>query len=173
MVPGLADVEHALAIARRSRSDPQEMVPALIRTAWVRMRTGDEAHARDLFAEAVPLLDQDPHARPWILSELAAELGESATIRPILSRLPETPGRNAMLAVLDGDDEQAARLYAEAGHALFEAEARLRWGEQLIAAGRRVEGEVELEKALDFYRPIGATLFVERGERLLTEAATG
>jgi len=169
---GLADVDGALTLARRSPDDPQEMVPALVRTAWVRTRTGDEANAHALFAEAVPLLLQDPHARPWMLSELAAELGESAAIRPILSRLPQTPGRDAMLAVLDGDDEQAARLYAQAGHVLFEAEARLRWGERLIAIGRRPEGDEEIARALDFYRPIGATLFVERGERLLAREAT-
>jgi hypothetical protein len=30
-----------------------------------------------------------------------------------------------------------------------------------------------LERALAFYRPIGASMFVERGERLLAREATG
>jgi hypothetical protein len=40
----------------------------------------------------------------------------------------------------------------------------------LIEAGRFAEGEAELEKALDFYRSVGATFLIERGERLLAEA---
>ena len=55
--------------------------------------------------------------------------------------------------------------------AMFEAEARLRAAEQFLAAGRRAEGETELEKALAFYRSVGATLFIERGEALLAKIA--
>ncbi len=52
----------------------------------------------------------------------------------------------------------------------LEALARLLGGEELIDAGRRAEGEAEIEKALAFYRSVGATFFVQRGERLLAEA---
>ena len=45
--------------------------------------------------------------------------------------------------------------------------------EELIETGRRDEGEAELEKALAFYRSVGATFFIERGEALLAQAATG
>ena len=169
----LTDFDRALALARESPRDPQTMVPALVRGAWGRLRAGDEPPARALCAEALPLLQQDPHARPWILPELALELGESASIRPIVSRLASSPGRDAMLAVLDGDDAQAAGLYGQVGNALFEAEAWLRLAERLFAAGRRVEAEDTLARALDFYRPLGAILFIERGERLLAREATG
>ncbi len=168
----LSDFDDALALARESPHDPQTMVPPLIRGAWARLRPGDEATARALFTEAIPLLQRDPHARPWILPELAFELGESASVRPILSRLPSSPGRDAMLAVLDGDHARAVMLYGQAGNALFEAEARLRLAEALFGEGRRAEGEGALAQALDFYRPIGATLFLERGERLLAREAT-
>ena len=36
--------------------------------------------------------------------------------------------------------------------------------------GERAEGEAELEKALAFYRSVGATFFLERGEALLDAA---
>ena len=52
----------------------------------------------------------------------------------------------------------------------FEALARLFGGEELIDAGRRAEGEAELEKALAFYRSVGATFFIQRGETLLAPA---
>ena len=102
---------------------------------------------------------------------MAVELGETATVRQVLASLTPSPGYRAMLAVLDGDFAQASELYAEAGVLLFEAEARLRAAEELLATGRRLEGEVELEKALSFYRSAGAVLFIERGEALLAKIA--
>jgi len=104
---------------------------------------------------------------------VAVDLGETTVTRRVLSERPDTPGNRAMLAVLDGDFEGAAQWYGEAGIALFEAESRLRHAEHLIGNGHRDAGAVELERALDFYRHIGASLFVERGERLLAETATG
>jgi exonuclease VII small subunit len=77
-----------------------------------------------------------------------------------------------MIAVVDGDFEEASRLYGEAKIRLFEAEARLRLAEQLVASGRIEQADAELERALAFYRPIGATLFVERAERLLADEKT-
>ncbi len=55
----------------------------------------------------------------------------------------------------------------------FEADARFAAAEELIEAGRRAEGEEQLEQALAFYRSVGATFFVQRGEALLAQAATG
>ena len=124
-----------------------------------------------MFAESVRLLRKLPHSRPWTLSEVAVEMGETSALREIMAALPTSPGQRAMVAVLDGDFLEAAEGYAEAGILLFEAEARLRLAEQLLAAGRSAEGEVELEKALTFYRSVGATLFIERGEALLAKTA--
>jgi len=56
------------------------------------------------------------------------------------------------------------------GATTFEAVARLLAGEELIETGRRAEGEAEIEKALGFYRSVGATFLVQRGERLLAQA---
>lgn len=171
--PELPDFERALGLAREMRRDPQGMVPALVRNAWARLRIGDDTEARALFAEAMPLLEQDPYARPWMLPELAFELGETRDVRDIMLRVVPSPGRDAMLAVLDGDFEAAARHYGEAGILLFEAESYLRYAEQLFAAGHANEGNATLDRALAFYRPIGAALFVDRAEALLAREATG
>ena len=98
---------------------------------------------------------------------------ETDNVCEVLLRLPPSPGLAAMLAVLEGNFFEAAEGYAAASLLLFEAEARLRLAEQLVADGRRSEADGEISKALAFYRPNGATLFVEWGERLLSEAATG
>ena len=167
----LPDFRRALQLARDAASiDPNGLVPALVRTAWADLQVGRIAEARDEFREALPLLLSNPYSKPWLVAEVAFELGETSTVREALLALPADAGRHGMVAVLDGDFAAAARFYAEANLLLFEAEARLRWAEELLANGHRPEGEGEIEKALAFYGPIGATLFVERGEALLVGA---
>ena len=167
----LADFEHALRLARSAPSDRDFLVPALVRNAWAYLQIGRAAEARATFAEALPLLEEQPNVRAWSVAEVALELGETSKLREILATLPPSPGHRAMVAILDGRFVEAAELYAETGILLFEAEARLRAAEQLLSAGRAAEGEVQLEKALAFYRSVGATLFVERGEALLAKIA--
>jgi tetratricopeptide (TPR) repeat protein len=169
----VSDFERALELGREHGDDPQHLVPALVRTGWAYLQIGRSTEALVHFNEALPLFDQDIYAKTWTFAELAYDLGETAAARRILSQLPPTPGHRAMLAVLDGDFATSAELYGEAGIALFEAESHLRHAEQLFAAGRIDEGGAALEQALGFYRPIGATLFVERGERLLAREAAG
>jgi class 3 adenylate cyclase/tetratricopeptide (TPR) repeat protein len=167
----MEDFRRGLEIARETQDDPQSLVPALVRLAWANLQMGHVADARAAFAEAMPLLEKHPYARPWTLPEVAVDLGETSTVRRVLASLPPSPGYRAMLAVLDGDFGRASELYAEAGILLFEAEARLRAAEQLLATGRHVEGEIELETALSFYRSAGAVLFIERGEALRAKIA--
>jgi len=167
----LEDFRRGLELAREIADDPQSLAPALVRIAWAYLQLGRISDARVAFREAIPILEKYPYARPWTLPEVAFDLGETSVIREILAGLPPSPGYQAMLAVLDGNFAEAAELYAEAGILLFEAEARLRAAEQLLAAGRTTEGGVALEGALAFYRFAGATLFIERGERLLAKSA--
>ena len=55
----------------------------------------------------------------------------------------------------------------------IEADVRFGAAEALIAQGRAAEGQAELEKALAFYRSVGATFYISRGEALLGQAAAG
>ena len=105
------------------------------------------------------------------MAEVAVDVGQSQAVREILEQLLPSPGRSAMLALTDGSYAEAAEHYAEAGIRLFEAEARLRNAERLIADGRPQDGAPDLARALDFYRSVGATLFIQRGEALLSAAA--
>ncbi|HSI97004.1 MAG TPA: hypothetical protein VK926_01460, partial [Gaiellaceae bacterium] len=57
------------------------------------------------------------------------------------------------------------------GATWIQAEVRLTAAEELVESGRRDEAEVELQRALAFYRSVGATFFVERGEALLATPA--
>ena len=42
---------------------------------------------------------------------------------------------------------------------------------ELIENGRHAEGEEQLEKALGFYRSVGATFFINRAEQLVAKTA--
>ena len=169
----LEDFRLSLALARETPSNPQNMAPALIRSAWAYFRVGLFADAQAALEEALPFLRKDPFARPWTLAEVAVDLGKTAEVHEILEPLPPSVGRSAMLALVEGRFKDAAEHYGLANIRLFEAEARLRAAEQLLFEGHTDDGEAELEKALAFYRSVDAALFVEWGERLMAEAATG
>ncbi len=70
-----------------------------------------------------------------------------------------------------GDFARAADRYEEIGSLSDEAEARLRAAKSLMASGNGAEGEIQLERALGFYRPVGATRFIREGEALLAAAS--
>jgi predicted ATPase/class 3 adenylate cyclase len=99
---------------------------------------------------------------------------EDVGIAPDMRRLVETaaPGgfKDASAAALDGDLRGAAAIFASIGTPTAEAEARLRAAERFFAQGLLADGEAELGKALDFYRSVGATFFIERGEDLRAKA---
>jgi len=52
-----------------------------------------------------------------------------------------------------------------------EALARLRAAEVSAAAGRRAEADEHLQRALAFYRSVGATRYIREGEALLAASA--
>ena len=101
------------------------------------------------------------------LAVVAERLGLPAEVREVVERAPESPWRQAALAGLEGDFPRAAAIYDEMGLAFLAAQSRLAAGESSIGQGRRAEGEVALEEALEFFRSVGATFYVERGESLL------
>jgi hypothetical protein len=56
------------------------------------------------------------------------------------------------------------------GSPTIEADLRLRAGERLLQAGRQLEGEAELRKAIEFHTRVGATHYVHRAEGALAES---
>jgi len=72
--------------------------------------------------------------------------------------------------ILDGL-EQAAGTFDEIGCAPDEAEARIRAGQALAAAGRRTEAGEQFERALGFYRAVGATRYASQCEQAFADTA--
>ena len=106
-----------------------------------------------------------------LLSSIAGGLGIRDELRDVVALAPTGPWKDAATAGANGDLVRAAELYGQMGLVAIEAEMRLSAAEELIGNVRLVEGAVELEKALGFYRSVGATYFIERGEKLLVKSA--
>jgi class 3 adenylate cyclase/tetratricopeptide (TPR) repeat protein len=169
--PGaLADWERMLALARETK-EPQRMVPALLQTARGYALLGRDAEARALASEAIDLARGRPELGELMghVAGVAKQLGLREEMREIAAQAHETPWQRAAVSALSGDFVTAAEIYAEGGASTIEADERFWAAHELIEAGRRAEAEEQLEKALTFYRSVGATFFLERGERLLTD----
>ncbi len=82
-----------------------------------------------------------------------------------------TPWVDAASAICSGELRRAADVLEETGYPTGEAYARLRAAKQFVEEGRRAEADAELNRALAFYREVGATAYVREGEALLAESA--
>jgi hypothetical protein len=144
--------------------------------AYVLARTGEHDRARALAADYITELgkgDELQFAAVHLPTAAAAArrlaLGDDL-LRALRDR-PVTRWIDATRAYLSADYAGAADLLRRIGSRPEEAEARLRAAEQLIAAGRRPEGEGQLGLALEFYRSVRATHFIGECEALLTASA--
>ena len=170
----LADLRRALELAREAK-DPQARLPALDLCVGPFEALGFLDDARELVREAIELARRYPHAATWgmgfgiCFSRSVTRLEEE--LREILELAPAGPWKDLVLVCLDREFLRAAEIWAEAGSPTWEALLRLRAAEELIETARRPEGEAELVKALAFYRKVGATLYISRGEQLLAKSA--
>lgn len=133
---------------------------------------GDEEDARALAVEALELARENVEmaAAANHLIFIAGPLGLRDELREIVERSLEGTWKDLTTAGARGELVRAADLYRGLGVPSFEALARLFAGEELIAAGRHAEGEVEVERAMTFFRSVGGDFFVRRGEALLAGA---
>ncbi|MDQ3380359.1 MAG: AAA family ATPase [Actinomycetota bacterium] len=167
----LDDVGKALEAARPAK-DPQVLIPTLGIAARVYAELGRDDEARLLAAELLEAMARSGDWRLFDFVWVAERLHYGATLRRLIEQAPaQTRWSVAFLAVLDREFETAASLFLEIGALNFEADARLRAAEKLVAEGRRSEAGEQLEKALAFFRSVGATRYVSRSEELLAAAS--
>jgi hypothetical protein len=82
-----------------------------------------------------------------------------------------TRWRDAVDLHLAGDPGGAADMCEEMGLLAGAAHWRLLAGRLLVARGRQAEADVQLEKALAFFRPVGASRYVREAESLRSATA--
>jgi class 3 adenylate cyclase/tetratricopeptide (TPR) repeat protein len=168
------DADRELELVRVSK-DPQVLYPALSFRALALVAAGRTAEAAD---HATELLSQSREERlvgglAWEidLAFVLEALGRGADFLAAAAERPETRWSAAGRAFVSGDYGAAAEILAEIGSLPDEAYARLRAAEALVADERRAEADVQLTRALSFFRSVGATVYVQRGEALLAATA--
>ena len=106
------------------------------------------------------------------LTAVLVGLGRGNDLRELAaSKAVSTPWLEAAAAFAGSDFEQAADRYAEIGSLPDEAFARFRAAEQLLATGRRAEGNTQLQRAVVFYRKVRASAHLREAEALLAATA--
>jgi hypothetical protein len=163
-----ADADQAVTTGRKLK-DPQALIPALGTAALVYAELGEADRARLLVEELQP--------GPYVASVPAAffaasRVGMAQEFRAKVREFRRsTPWDRAADAVLDGRWPEAADTYDEIGARPFAALAALRAAEALVGEGRRAEADLQLSRALEFWRSIGAKRYVREGEALLAASA--
>jgi class 3 adenylate cyclase/tetratricopeptide (TPR) repeat protein len=171
----LEDARRALEIARPAK-DPQTLWAAL--APWIQV--GAELGIGEDVELAAEELLQEVSAQSYGGQEItmfqavwvARQCGFADRLRRLLEPFEgERPWADVSLAILDERYTDAAAQLFEIGDVPSEAQARLRAAEQHVAAGRRAEANAELERALAFYRSVGATRYIRQAETLLAASA--
>jgi tetratricopeptide (TPR) repeat protein len=166
------DTQRALALARQIK-DPQALYPGLASRARALFELGREEEARALADEISTLLEERPFAPTYWVVDLALVREAVGEPEPLLPAPPvlRLPWLLAAEAYAAGEFASAAEILTRVGTQPDAAYARLRAGEALAAAGRHSEADLELLRALDFYRSVGASRYVRRAEGLLAASA--
>jgi tetratricopeptide (TPR) repeat protein len=168
-----ADEDRNVVIEQARRiKDPQRIVSALADVTLGLVLAGRESEARALARETLASVRENV-AMAGAANELLIPgdvLGVRDEFAELVPLAPEGPWKEVLLASSAGDMTRVADLYASFGVPTHEAFTRMFLGEDLIASGQRADGAAEIERALAFYRSVGATFLVARGEALLAEA---
>jgi DNA-binding SARP family transcriptional activator len=165
LAAALEDGERALVLARES-GDPQNLEPALAFGARVLLAADRDPEAGKLVDELLAGLGGRLLNRVLGV-DLAVDLVELERPAEVLEAVPPSPWREAARAFMTGDPGRAAKFYAEIGSRPDEADARLAAASRLLGAGRLAEGRTELDRALAFYREVGATAHLATASELL------
>ncbi|MFL5913295.1 MAG: ATP-binding protein, partial [Gaiellaceae bacterium] len=154
-------------------TDAQVVIPTNLMAAAVSLALGDNERAANLLDVAHMHARAAPHGAPAIGAELVVSmvmLGRAETWLAHFATAADTWRIVAARLVLSGRPSEAADRYAANGTPTEEASARLLAARQFAAAGRRAEADVQLQRALAFYRAVGAVRVVADAEQLLAAA---
>lgn len=170
----LRDIERGVEVGRGAR-DPQALFPSLAERGRIQLWLGRTDEAVASIEEILRATDPEPSMdRSWWIAAAAIVFGEVGRGDEILALGGEhLPSRwiRAARSWAAGDAGGAADVFAEIGSAPDEAYARLKQAERLLEAGSRNEAEPFLDRALELFRGMGATAFVQQAERLLAPPA--
>jgi len=170
----LADADRGVEVGRNAQ-DLQALMPTLAERARILFQLGRREEAAAAIDEVLGSIDPEPAMGwAWWIVPAAVVLSGTGRASKILAlggeELPsgwiQAARRWAM-----GDLSGAADLFDEMGSAGDEAAARTAEADRLITQGKRPDAEPFLSRALELYRMMGATAFIQEAERLLAPPA--
>jgi class 3 adenylate cyclase len=158
-------------VAARRAGDPQALVslelsfPLLIGEGRIDEATGllDELYDA-VYADNLRYAFDAPLAM--------VDLGRPEDLRTAVDRsLLGKAWRLVVDALVEGDYATAADRYGDLGAQTYEADSRLRAAKRLLDSGDHAAASDQLNRALAFYRSVGATRYLREGEALLRASA--
>ncbi len=171
----IRDVEKALELGRIA-ADVQALFYALATGANVFSLASERGRALILARELIESLSRGVGMQFAVIklatfaaTALRLDLGHELV--DALAGNPETPWTDAARAYVQGDFAAAAEILQRISSRPDEAEARLRAAEQLMGEGARPEANGQLHQALELYRSMGSTRYVNECEALLAASA--
>lgn len=170
VVQATEDADRAHDFGRQA-GDPQNLYPALALQARTHIATGRPVEAAACVDELLELLRERPSFPSFWVMDVAvvlAELGRGDELAGASARAPATRWLEAASAYVAAEPDRAADLCDVIGALPEAAYARVEAARALLADGRRLDAEDQLNRALEFYRRVDATSFYRRAEGLLS-----
>jgi tetratricopeptide (TPR) repeat protein len=166
--------DQALEFGRRS-GEPQVLFPTLADAALIAATSGDGDAGRrvaELFDE---LVEADPSKVTWSYWSTVFALALALSDQPerLAAHDVKGPSRwsTAATLIIEGRYAEAGDELGEIGGRPEQALARLLAARDLIRRGSRVEGEAELQRAVEFWVGVRATRYLAMAEALMAQTA--
>ena len=163
----LADVAAAIELGDRA-GDPQSVLPTRVCGARIYLEAGETARAGELLAEYVAAFAGRPIGFGIIDADTAAVAGVALGLQDELGSVLSgygQPWARAAAAYTGGDPFRAAEIIAQTGAVAREALVLLGAARQGVDLGDAAQ------RALGFFRSVGATRYVRELEAMTTRAA--
>jgi class 3 adenylate cyclase/tetratricopeptide (TPR) repeat protein len=164
------DAEKALQLSRATK-DRQSLSTVLGFGSFTLLEAGKADEAGELAGEFLAALrsrglGSEAVSLPTLAWTLVA-LGRTDGLVDAFAAKSHSRWAQAAQAVIEGNFRRAADVCQEMGSKPDEAYARLRAAEALLADGLPDEAEGQLERAVSFYRSVGATRYLQQAEALV------
>jgi hypothetical protein len=171
----IVDADRAVAVVQ-GKSTFQGLCNPLALRARLYAELGE---TKDAARVTVELLDvwketQSAYVESWVLDLWFAawSAGEEARVTTAVGEAPvDVPWLDVVSAFLERDFDKAAAQLESMAAISAAAMARLWAGEWLVEQGRHADAAVQLERALPFWRSVGAWRYLHRCEALLAAAS--
>ena len=156
----------------RAVKDPQVVGQVLAPYGRFLAGRGRAAEAAAVADEVLALRDEQGRAGYFVwLVELGWLLRDLGRSDEMLEGRERSVWGEAGMAIARGELHAAAEQLSAHGFQTEEAHTRMRLAEELAEEGRAAEAAVQRDRALAFYREVGATAYARRAERLLAASA--